>query len=103
MNETWWIWTLSFLGAAIGLAGALVGIYCSVRSTKGPRERALVIRASLLCCLLVLAFGAGVLLIPTWHRHLLWAPYAVLLLLLIGWCNRSQARIRQEESRPLAD
>ncbi len=98
MNDTWWIWIVSLLGAAMGVGGGLLGTYFSVRSAKGPRERAFMIRAALLCWLLVIAFVAGIWLIPTWHKHLLWAPYTVTLGIWIRWCNRSQARIRQEEA-----
>src|SRR5262245_30794797 len=98
MNDTWWIWTIAILGPAIGVAGGLLGTYLSIRNTRGPRERSLMIRVALLCWLLVIAFSAGIFLIPTWHKHLLWAPYVVVLFLLIRWCNRSQARIRQEEA-----
>jgi hypothetical protein len=98
MNDARWIWIVAILGPVIGVAGGLLGTYFSIRNAKGPRERALMIRAALLCWLLVMTFAAGVFLIPTWHKHLLWAPYVVVLFLLIRWCNRSQARIRQEES-----
>jgi hypothetical protein len=35
-------------GAVIGLAGGLVGAWAGIRNTKGPRERAFVLRAILL-------------------------------------------------------
>jgi hypothetical protein len=96
--NTWWIWVAPFLGSLIGIAGGLVGTYFSIRNTRGPRERAFMIRAAILCWLLVTAFLAAYFLIPTWHRHLVVPLYGVLLVLGIRWCNRSQARIRQEEA-----
>src|SRR5262245_32992477 len=98
MNDNAWIWAVAILGSAIGVAGGVLGTYFSVRNTKGPRERSLMIRAAVACWLLVLAFAAGILLIPGWYRHLLVVPYVIVLVLGIRWCNREQARIRKEES-----
>ena len=98
MSGTFWVWAAAILGSAIGVAGGVLGTYLSVRHAKGPRERSLMIRASLGCWLLVLAFTAGLALIPGWYRYFLIAPYAIALLLGIRWCNRAQARIRKDES-----
>jgi Na+/alanine symporter len=98
MNNTWWIWAVAILGSAVGVAGGLLGTYFGVRSAKGPRERGFLIRAAISCWVLVLAFAAGLALIPGWYRYLLVVPYGIVLLMGIGWCNRVQARIRREES-----
>src|SRR5436305_5615293 len=98
MNEAWWIWALAILGSAIGVAGGALGTYFSVRNTKGPRERSFMVRVALACWLLVLAFAAGIVLLPGWYKHLLAVPYVIVLLVGIRWCNRAQARIRKEES-----
>jgi hypothetical protein len=98
MNETWWIWFVALGGAAIGVAGGLLGTSVSIRRTPGPRERARMARAALVCWLLVIAFVLGLYFIPSWHKHLLWAPYAVLLVLWIRWCRRSQVRTIQERA-----
>ena len=85
-------------GGIIGLGGGLFGTYCTLRSAKGPRERAFLVKASVICWVLVLGFVAGMLLIPTWHKHLLWIPYALLLTLGIRYVNSNQQRIRKEEA-----
>lgn len=91
-------WAGGLLGGAVGVLGGALGTYAGVKNTRGPRERAFVIRAAVLCWALVLAFVLGLLLIPGWYKHLLWIPYVVLLVLGIRSWNRAQLRIRREES-----
>jgi hypothetical protein len=85
-------------GGFLGLLGGAFGTYCTLRSAKGPRERAFLVKASVVCWVLVLGFVAGMLLMPTWHKHLLWAPYALLLTVGIRYVNNHQQRIRREEA-----
>ena len=86
------------IGSAIGLLGGVVGTYFAIKNTTGRRERAFAIKASIVCWILVLAFVAAMLLIPTWHKHLLWIPYAIALFLGIRYWNKIQFQIRDEES-----
>ena len=91
-------WIGGILGAVLGTLGGVIGTYVSIRNTNGPRERAFAIKASIVCWVFVLAFVAGLLLIPGWYRHLLWIPYGILLFVGIRLWNKTQLRIRQEES-----
>ena len=86
------------VGGAIGLLGGAVGTYFSVRNTLGPRERAFVIKASVICWVFVTAFLVAMFLLPSPQRFLLWVPYAILLPIGIRVWNRKQMRIRKEES-----
>lgn len=88
----------SILGGAMGLLGGVVGAYLAIRNTRGPRERAFVVKASMICSVPVAAFVAAMLFIPTWHKHLLWIPYAALLVWGIRIWNKRQFGIRNEES-----
>lgn len=88
----------AWLGGGIGVLGGLVGTWFSIRNTQSPRERAFVIKASLICWALVIAFVASLLLIPTWHRHLLWIPYSLLLVWGIRRWNKMQLRIQNEDA-----
>ena len=92
-------WIGGIVGALCGVAGGVFGTYCAIKNTKGPRERAFVIKASVLCEVFVVAFLACLWLIPLWYNMLLWVPYAILLLFGIRKWNQIQFRIRQEESR----
>ncbi len=53
------------VGAGIGVLGGLVGTYLTLKNTKGPRERAFAIKASIIGWVLIIAFVAAVLLVPT--------------------------------------
>jgi hypothetical protein len=85
-------------GAAIGVLGGAFGTYVSIHNTQGPRERAFVIRASVICWVLAVTFVATVLLLPSPHRYIVWLPYAVVLFVAIRLWNKGQSRIRKEES-----
>ncbi len=91
-------WIGAIVGSGIGVLGGLIGTYFTIKNTKGPRERAFAIKASIICWVLVIAFVAAMLLIPTWHKHLLWIPYAILLFWGIRAWNKTQFRIRNGKS-----
>ncbi len=86
------------VGSAVGVLGGILGTYFGIKNTGGPRERAFVVRASAAGWLLVIAFVAGMWLIPHPQRPWLWPAYAVLLLLGVFAWNRRQFQIRQKES-----
>ena len=85
-------------GGVIGLIGGLVGTCASIRNTSGPRERAFTVKASIIGWIAGLIFLA-LLLLPSPWRFFLWLPYGILLPLgIIKW-NKTQQRIRTEESQ----
>ncbi len=73
-------WIGGIAGGVIGLIGGIVGTYFSIKNTNGPRERAFMVKMSVVC----------------W---VLWIPYGILLPLGIVVGNRTQQRIRKEESQ----
>jgi hypothetical protein len=92
-------WIGGIAGGLIGLLGGVFGTYCSIKNTNGPRERAFVIRASVLGWIFVGLFIVGLMLIPQSYKVLLMILYPVLLVLGIWKWNQSQFRIRQEEQQ----
>ena len=80
----------------------MIGTYFSVKNTKGPRERAFVIRASIVCWVGVSIFVLGMWLVPTPYKFGLIPIYVVALLLAIRHWNRRQAAIRAEETNRAA-
>jgi hypothetical protein len=86
------------IGSAIGLAGGVIGTYFSIRNTRGPRERAFMIKASASAWIAVTAFLAGLLLLPKPYNWFMWLPYGIALPLGIRWCNQRQQTIRAEEA-----
>jgi hypothetical protein len=86
------------VGSVMGVMGGVIGTWASIANTNGPRERAFVIRASVLCWLGIMAFLAGLFLVPSPWNLLLWIPYGPLLVISIRKWNREQMRIRDEEA-----
>ena len=87
------------IGCVIGMLGGLIGTLVSIRNTSGPREKAFTIRASIVGWIAAVIFLALLFLLPTPWRFLLWIPYGILLPLGIVTWNRTQQRIREEESQ----
>lgn len=79
-----------------GLCG-LVGTYASIRKTKGPRQRAFVVRASILLWLGVLAFLAAIFLVPMPWKALMWVIYIPALFAFIRWANLGQTLAMAED------
>jgi Ca2+/Na+ antiporter len=90
------------IGGAIGFIGGIVGCYFSIKNTKGPRERAFMVRVSVIAFIVVIAFLAGLMLLPRPYNFLMWIPYGIALPLGIRWCNRRQMQIRTEEAQSRA-
>lgn len=83
------------VGCAVGLVGSLCGTWFSIRNTRGPHERSFIIKASVVGWVLLAAFLAGLLALPSPQRSLLWIPYAIVLPLGISFINRKQAELRR--------
>ena len=92
-------WAGAVLGGLLGIIGGVIGTYFSVRNTNGPRERAFVIRASILCWVGVCAFVAGMWLAPAPYKFGLVPIYLVALLAGIRRLNKRQAELRAEDSQ----
>jgi MFS family permease len=84
------------IGPVLGLAGGVVGAYCSYRAARGPRERRFVIWASLALAVLILSFLAALLLVPQ-AKVWLWISYPLTLAMSIRYLNRKQNAIRRGE------
>jgi len=89
-------------GTVIGVTGGVIGTWASVRNTSSPRERAFVVKASVIGWVAAIVFITLLLVLPSPWRFLLWVPYGIALPLGILTWNRKQQRIRQEESQDTA-
>jgi uncharacterized membrane-anchored protein len=85
-------------GGVVGVLGGIIGTYFSIKNTKGPRERAFVVKSSIVCWVFVLAFILGMSLLPGAYKLWLVPFYVGGLLFGIRWWNKKQAQIRSEES-----
>jgi Ca2+/Na+ antiporter len=92
-------WIGGIAGSVIGLIGGIIGTYFSIKNTNGPRERAFMVKAGIVCWIAILLFFGLMLALPSPYRYFLWIPYAILLSLGIVFGNRTQRRIRNEESQ----
>lgn len=93
------------VGCLIAVLGAAFGVYCSIKNTKGPRERAFMNRTAVRFCVGAILFLAILLALvsalPDSHPHfghffsLTLVPG---LVIAIVECNRRQTQIRQDEA-----
>ena len=81
----------------MGLAGAAIGTYLSIRNTSGPRERAFMVRVASVAWAAITAFLVALFLVPFPYKWLLWVAYVPALVTAILWSNRRQRRIRTDE------
>ena len=96
------IWAGPILGGLLGILGGAMGTYFSIKNTKGPRERAFMVRASVVCWFGVIIFVLGTWFVPVPYKYGLITIYVVGLLLAVRYWNRRQAAIRAEESKHAA-
>ena len=92
-------WGGALLGAFLGLLGGAIGCYFSIKNTKGPRERAFVIKGCVACLLLVAGFVVGLWLVPGIYKAVLGVAYLGALMVGIALWNKRQTQIRFEEAR----
>lgn len=90
---------VGIIGGIGGFAGGIIGTYCSIKNTNGPRERAFMIKVSVIGWIAILVFLGLMFALPNPYRHYLWIPYGILLPLAIVTGNRKQQKIRREESQ----
>ncbi|MGD1021026.1 MAG: hypothetical protein ABSA12_17100 [Verrucomicrobiia bacterium] len=90
------------IGGVVGLLGGVIGTYFSITNTKGSRERAFMIKVSVVCWVFVAAFVLGTWLLPVLYRTVLTPIYVVALIVGISLTNKRQAQIRSEESKRAA-
>ena len=80
-----------FAGGVIGLMGGAIGTYFSIKNTGGPRERAFMIRLSILGWIGITAFLAVLLVVPQPWKMVIWIIYVPALMWFIRWGNHRQA------------
>jgi hypothetical protein len=86
-------------GGALGLIGGSIGTYFSIKNTRGPRERAFMIKCSIVCWIAISLFLGLMFTLPAPYRHFLWIPYAILLPVGVAVGNREQSKIQKIESQ----
>jgi hypothetical protein len=85
------------VGSGIGILGGALGTWFSIRNTKGPRERAFMIRCAAIGWVLITLFLGLMFALPAESRGLLWIPYIILLGIGLRYGNRRQREIAESE------
>ena len=91
-------WIGGILGIVLGFGGGLIGVYVPYRLATSPRQKAYILRSAAFVLGLVMALMVGLTLVPAPWNLLVWIPYIVMLLVSIGWMNKGQKRIAEEEA-----
>jgi uncharacterized protein (DUF983 family) len=89
------------IGCGIGLAGGILGTYCSIKNTNGPRERAFMIKASAVFWIVGIIFISLLLVLQSPYKWFLWLPYSIFLPISIHFANRRLTQIKQDEAQDL--
>lgn len=87
------------LGCIIGIAGGAVGTYFSIKNTNGPKERAFIVKASVVFWTFGIIFVTLLLRLPSPYKWFLWLPYGIFLPISIRFMNKRLCQIKREESR----
>lgn len=86
------------IGAVLGIGGAIIGTYFSIKNTQSKREKDYMIKASVWCWAGVFSFLTLLFFLPKPYNWLVWIPYSWLLPLTIIGINRQLAKIRSEKN-----
>jgi len=63
------------VGSIIGLIGGIIGTYFSIKNTNSSKEKAFMIKVSILGWIGIIVFLAPMFLLPSQYRFYLWVPY----------------------------
>ncbi len=91
------------LGPIIGIMGGIFGAWCSIKSTRSPRERRFMIRMTVLLWVLLCGLvGVPLVLmltkvVPAWFYWTCFTVFFCILIPLIFWGNRQQQQIQVED------
>ncbi len=89
----------ALIGGLIGLAGAAVGVYFSIKNTNSKKERVFMINANIIFWIGLLIFLGLIFFLPRPYNYLMWIPYGILLPFGIIKVNKIQRKIRSEENK----
>jgi len=91
-------WIGAGIGIVGGISGGVIGTYFPYKNARSDRERVFVLKFCSIAWVLIMAFVLAMFLISSWHKHLLWVPYALFLFVAARMWNKTQLRIQQQQS-----
>jgi uncharacterized membrane protein (UPF0127 family) len=80
-----------------GYFEAIRGYTIGIKNTNESKERAFMVRTSIVVWAGIILFLGLMFILPNPNRYFLWIPYSVLLPLGIIYKNSKQQRIRREK------
>jgi peptidoglycan/LPS O-acetylase OafA/YrhL len=89
------VW-MGIAGAAVGIAGGIVGTLASFRRARSHAERRYVLKCALGLGVLIGLFLVGLTLLPRQQHPWLWMAYVVVLPMAIMAVNRGEAKMRAD-------
>lgn len=78
--------------------GGVLGTYLSIKSAKGPIERAFIKRTAVIAWITVSVFLGLLFTIPQPYNFLLWIPNVILWLIFVPKLRKKHTEIRRSES-----
>jgi len=90
------------VGSAIGVFGAFIGTYFSIKNRRTSAERRFVVKCALgmwvsEILLIVLPLALSLIgVIPQWFYSVTYASFFILLVPTIHWANKHQVALRKE-------
>ena len=88
------------LGSVLGILGGVFGTWATIKNARGPRERAFVIRASIVVWIVTSTYLVAFRWLPPGGRVLSMTLWPVVLLPGIRSFNRRQQQLREGEAIP---
>ena len=91
-------WMGGIIGGVVGTMGGVLGTYVSIKSAKGPTERAFINKTALITWVTVSVFLGLLFIIPQPYNFLLWIPYGIGMLIGVPKLRKKHTQIRRSES-----
>ena len=90
--------TVGLIGGIFGTMGGVLGTYVSIKSAKGPIERAFVKKTAVIAWITVSVFLGLLFTLPKPYNFLLWIPYGITMLIGVPKLRKKHTEIRRLES-----
>ena len=90
--------TVGLIGGIFGTMGGVLGTYVSIKSAKGPIERAFIKKTAVIVWIIVSVFIGLLLTLPKPYNFLLWIPYGITMLIGVPKLRKKHTEIRRSES-----
>ena len=90
--------TVGLIGGIFGTMGGVLGTYVSIKSAKGPIERAFIKKTAVIAWIAVSVFLGLLFTLPKPYNYLLWIPYGITMLIGVPKLRKKHTEIRRAES-----